>query len=137
MGWLRDSDGLGAVYTPDGGNFGYPGTPGWVAYRRGELAGTYFVVGERPDAAGPPRLVSGAKTATSAPVAAGLGTAARRTAVRIERVNVGGKMRDVEVRREPDGLFKVVGVVDGRAFEARGETEAAALDAWRSAALTN
>lgn len=59
VGWLRDRDGVGAVFCGHGGNFGHPGHPGWVLFRGGEVVGVSFVHGVVPRPDHPPELASG------------------------------------------------------------------------------
>jgi len=59
VGWLRDGDGLGAVFCCHGGNFGHPGHPGWVLFRDGEVVGVSFVHGVVPRPEHPPELALG------------------------------------------------------------------------------
>lgn len=140
-GWVRD-DGLGALYVHDGGNFGFPRTPGWVAFKNGEVTETAFAPGVTADPLNPPfgqppRLLV---QTTSVPPISPLAFRDRMFRVRpprADRVHISGKVFSVVVSPQPGGtLWKVKGTVDGRVFRSTGASEIAALESWRAAVRT-
>lgn len=138
-GWVRD-DGLGALYVHDGGNFGFPRTPGWVAFRDAEVTETAFTLGVTADPLHPPfgqpPPVRTAPSLATSPLAF-RDQMFKARPPRADRVIISGKVFSVVVSPQPGGtLWKVKGTVDGRVFRSTGASEIAALESWRATVRT-